>query len=486
MCRMLLNARDLESTRALACATLALVTTVLAPTRPALAELTVEQLRGAAVTDVGPYYQDLKDAIAAFGQDDYAAAFERLKSAKKLSPPLPPPEVMMARLYFDAQLEMPGNTLLEQSMRQDAEDPEPLVLLGERALAAGRLTEAAMMLGKAAPVVAQFRKNPNRRDDLEKRLNDASSLVAERFGDLAAAKKFLQALLKVDASNAAAMQRLGRVLFQLDEGREAYEQFKAAAAADPKAPPAEIAMAALFQNKTKGEEWLKHALERSGGDARTQLAIGNYRLRENRIDEARKHSDKALELDPTGLDTNLLAGMIARVEADYPKAEQHLGAAHLLSPADAGITNHLALVLIEMPDPDKQQRALQFAQLNAAGNPDALEPMTTLGWIYYRLDRRAEAERALSAAFKTATAKHGRVTSDMAYYLAVLAHESKRYPYAIKLLKDALDMDQPFAYRKPAQELLAELEKLNADEGEAAAASTTTPSTRTGGASGRR
>ena len=35
-------------------------------------------------------------------------------------------------------------------------------------------------------------------------------------------------------------------------------------------------------------------------------------------------------------------------------------------------------------------------------------------------------------------------------------------PYAIQLLKNALNSNEPFAYRKPAQELLAQLEKTAA------------------------
>jgi tetratricopeptide (TPR) repeat protein len=133
----------------------------------------------------------------------------------------------------------------------------------------------------------------------------------------------------------------------------------------------------------------------------------------------------------------------------------------LLSPADPTIINHLALALIELPDETSRGRARQFAELNARQHPNTIDCLASLGWINYRLNRRAEAERALMTAYKGAAATtDNKLTADMGYYLAVLSKDMGRVPAAINLLKTALDSNQPFAYRKPAQELLAQLEKL--------------------------
>ena len=45
----------------------------------------------------------------------------------------------------------------------------------------------------------------------------------------------------------------------------------------------------------------------------------------------------------------------------------------------------------------------------------------------------------------------------MAYYLAVLSKDAGNLPNAKQLLQDALSANQPFAYRKAAESLLAEL-----------------------------
>ena len=48
---------------------------------------------------------------------------------------------------------------------------------------------------------------------------------------------------------------------------------------------------------------------------------------------------------------------------------------------------------------------------------------------------------------------------DMAFYMANLAKDQGRTPDAVKFLKDAINTVQPFAYRKPAEAMLAQLAK---------------------------
>ncbi len=168
------------------------------------------------------------------------------------------------------------------------------------------------------------------------------------------------------------------------------------------------------------------------------------------------------------MDANLLAGMTARLQADYPTAVKHFEAAHLLSPADPLIVNNLALALIEMPDDLSHQRALQFAELNLRQNPNGIEQLSGYGWIAYRLGRRADADRALGAAYKASLAAHdNKISAEMNYYLAALHAASGNLANATSLLRTALNSTAPFAYRKPAQELLDKLKKLAAQNAEA-------------------
>ncbi len=55
------------------------VMVLIGATGRAQGELTVEALAAPSVSGVGPYYQDLEDAIKSFAGGDYNAAYERLQ-----------------------------------------------------------------------------------------------------------------------------------------------------------------------------------------------------------------------------------------------------------------------------------------------------------------------------------------------------------------------------------------------------------------------
>lgn len=433
---------------------------VLGAVSVARADLTVEKLVANATSGVGPYYQDVADAIREFNAKNYAAAFDHLEKAKKSTPRLAPAEVMMAALYLDANYPAGAVGMLEKAVQRLPQDPEPLVMLGEHALDEGRLTEAEILFARAGKLLESFTENPRRKQDVQLRALSGAASVDERKGNLKEAKAKLEALVKADTRVASAHEKLGRVLFALGEQKPAYAEFQAAAEADKKAMPAELAMAYLSTDKAAAENWLNFAIKKSGSDLRTQVGAAALLLKKNQPEAAKPYAEEALKLDPDGLESNLTAGLIARMMADYKAAETHLGKAHLAAPLHPQIINNLALVLIELPGDERHQAALQYAELGSKLNPNQVEAMTTLGWINYRLNRRREAERAFTAAMNTETGPAKTMTSEMAYYLANLAKEQGNVAEAIKMLKEALNTEAPFAYRKPAEEFLAQLLKL--------------------------
>jgi tetratricopeptide (TPR) repeat protein len=442
-------------------------------TAPARGELTVESLTAGAVSGVGPHMQDIEDAIRDFAAKDYARAMSHLESAKKTTPRLAPAEVMMAHLYFDGQQPSGGITMLEQVIKRQPTDPEAYVMLGERGVAEGRVTEAAAMFEKASGLLEKFSDNPRRKQLLQSRAYAGWAATDEAAGNYAEAQKKLEELLKVEPRSTVAHEKLARVLFKQGDQRRAYAEFQAAAEGNRNAMPAELAMAALTTDKAKSENWVNMAVKQNGKDLRTRLGAADFLLRNNQVEEAKIHADEALKLDPKGLETNLMVGIIARMLGDYKKAETHLETAHLLAPANAAITNHLAMVLIELPDEAEHRRALQFADLNVRQNPNSPELMAALGWVNYRLNRRVEAQRAFTMVLNSPPQPNSSMTNEMGYYMAHLAKERGKVSEAIRILKEALNNNQPFAYRKPAQEMLTELTKMERDPAAKAKAAST-------------
>jgi tetratricopeptide (TPR) repeat protein len=424
-------------------------------------EMTVEKLTGTAITGVGPYYQDVADAIRQFGAKNYAAAYEHLEAAKKSTPRLAPPEIMMATLHLDAEQPAQAIAFLERAILRVPQDPEAYLILAERALAEGRYSEAEFMFQRATKNVESYTDNPRRKQDIQVRALSGASSVDEARANAKDAKPKLESLIKLDPRNTGAYERLGRVLFALGDQKAAYAAFQSAAEMDKKLPPAELSMAYLFTDRPTVEKWLNFALNKGRQDLRTQLGAANYMLKHNQLDTAKTHAEEAVKLDPDGFDANATAGLVARAMADYPKARAYLEKAHLLAPTHTGVINNLALVLVETPN-EGRERALEFAELGTRQSGNSREAMSTLGWIYYRLNRRREAERAFSAAMTMPDGSTSKtMSSEMAYYLAHLAKEQGNIPEAIQMLKEALNTELPFAYRKPAEEFLAQLSKLD-------------------------
>ncbi len=435
----------------------ALILGLVAPLR---ADLTVEALVGNAITGVGPYYQDVYDAIRSFGNRDYKSALAQLEHAKKTVPRLPPPEVMMAQLFFDAKEAPGGIAMLEKAVSTAPEDPEAYVILAERAVSEGRFVEAEILLDKATKLVAAFGENPKRKQNLQQRSLAAWANLEEGRGNLKEARAKLEAWLQLDPRNAAGQERLGRVLFALEDPKAAYGAFRLAADNDKDMPGAEIAMAMLFKDPVNAEKWVKAALSKSPQDPRTHIGAARYFLKENQLDETKAQAQEAVKLAPDNMEANMVLGLTARLTGDFKLAETHLSKAHLMAPNNAVVTNALALTLLELPDDEQHQRAMQFAQQNAQLNPNSIEFVATHGWVAFRLNRRIEAERSFGLVFSSARGGTMNVNSDILYYLANFAKDRGNITEAMKMLKDSLAPNTPFAYRKQAQALYAQLAKI--------------------------
>jgi tetratricopeptide (TPR) repeat protein len=167
--------------------------------------------------------------------------------------------------------------------------------------------------------------------------------------------------------------------------------------------------------------------------------------------EGKAHAETAAKLDPESREAKLLQGLIARQLREYVQAEQYFQSLHHESPADMSASNQLALVLVEQADAPKQKRALQLALVNARLAPESAETLSTLGWIYQRLGRLEEAERALRAAVKD-----GDASAETNYYLAHVLIDRGRPDEARPLLSSAL-RSSGFLYRTEAQECLSRL-----------------------------
>jgi tetratricopeptide (TPR) repeat protein len=177
------------------------------------------------------------------------------------------------------------------------------------------------------------------------------------------------------------------------------------------------------------------------------------KLNPAQLKEALTHANEAVKLDPKSVDARVIRGVIQRSMKNYKAAEEDFEAVHSQSPGNSVAVNQLALTLVEKPDDDSQSRAVQFAEMNARQNPRNLEAGATLGWIYYKVGRRTDADKVFQAIFQTGTTN----SPDTMYYLASYLKDKGNTDEAKRLLNVAVQGDRFFAYRSQAEDLLKQL-----------------------------
>ena len=421
----------------------------LAPAEP----LEVDSLKTPAQPE--QVIPEVTQAVEKFKQQDFNGALELLKKAADEHADLPPAQVVMAQLFSQANQGNAVRVSLEQAVAEAPADPEAYVIIGDIAMAQGRVTEASLLYDKAQDLLAGFTKSPRRKAILDARNLSGLAAVAEARGNWETALERLTAWQKMEPKSAICLQRLGRAQFQLKKPREALELLREAAALDENVLTPEAQLARFyheFGDEKNAQIWFDHAIKVAPNNVRTRLVTAQWYLETNQFEKASQEAAAALKLDPKSLEAKLFSGVVALFLKDYKSAETNFEQAHLQSPGNFAASNNLALALIEQDDENKRRRALEYATANARQNPRATEALSTYGWVQYKLGNIDEADRVLQAAAGT-----GALSPDTAYYLAVVAAQKGRKEQAIQLLNAAIKATQPFSQRQEAQVLLKQL-----------------------------
>jgi tetratricopeptide (TPR) repeat protein len=403
--------------------------------------------------------EELDKANDSFTRGQYDQTLELLKQANKKHPILPPPRLMLARLFLiKGQLGL-ARSVLERGAAEYPDYPGAYTTFGNLALTEGRLTDASLHFEKAVSLAKAGQWTENQRRYFLVQSYGGLATVAEARENWPAAKAALSSWLEVEPMNGKAHQRLARALFNVNKYAEATEELKRAVKDDASLEPAAVTMGWFYTRKGdlgKAVEWMKYAVNSAPKDPRAHVGMASWLLQQGKPEDAKVYANAAAKLDSDSRDVKLLRGLIAQYLKDYAASERLFQAIYQESPEDFRASNQLVLALVEQPVDSKRSRALQLAEMNARLYPRSSEALGTLGWTYFRQRRLEEAERALRAAIAA-----GNSSADTAYYLARVIAERGQPEEAKQLLKSALSSRDNFMFRKEAQELLPQIRKKN-------------------------
>lgn len=421
-----------------------------ATARQGAAELTLDTLHLSARGEAGMV--ELKEAIATFREGKIDEALTRLKAAWEANKRLPPPPVMLARMFFATGAIVPGRQLLEQAAVAHPDAADVYLALGELALAEGRLTDAALQYEKAKALTVA---PPDGDGQASNAATSGLAAVAERREQWAEAERLLVVCAKTAPANALFKHRLARVQFEQQRYEDAAKSLAEAEQLDEQMESAALVIGRWHHaagHTADAARWMQTALEQSPNDPRTQVAAILWNLEVDQPEEARQHVERLAEVQPDAPEVLRLKGIVATFLRDFETAERCFQSLVTENPGDFAASNQLVLALIEQESTSKQRRAAQIAELNKRQYPTSPEAHATLGWVLYRLGQLETAERIFQPLLSGT-----QLSPDAAYYAARLLIDRGRTEEARAFLQGALDTAGNFRNRKPCQEMLASL-----------------------------
>ncbi len=173
------------------------IAAVLAVSRPAWAELTVESLTGTAVSGIGAYIQDVTDAISKFQNRDYAGAFANLEG-EEVDAPAGPARSDDGPALFRRQSAAGGHRHAGTSHSAHPQDPEMYIMLAERAVNERRITERIFCFKKRSNWWNCLPRIQTQAESSASRLHGRGG-VDEGRSDWTEARAKLDALIKLDS-----------------------------------------------------------------------------------------------------------------------------------------------------------------------------------------------------------------------------------------------------------------------------------------------
>jgi Tfp pilus assembly protein PilF len=441
-------------------------------------QVTVENLIGDAVSDIGNEFKDIETAITLFNRGLAGDALKLLEAAKEKDSRLAPAEVMMAKLWLSSKNGNAARASLENAVKNHPDDPEAFIAFGEIAFSQGRVSDAQALFEKGQSLGEEYARNQKRKRNLRIRCYSGLTAVAESRNQWPEAEAILGEWIKTDPDNTNPYQRLARAQ-AMQKTKEklfaAYETYHKLASVDKDVPIKEINMALMYEqlargDEEKGEEYhlvaknlMSKAEERAADDVDTRLAIAQWAIDAGYLDQAKRNVESALKLDKNSTQGQLLKGLIDRYQGDFASAEKIFREANYRTPGAFGPINNLALALAAQGDADKNKQALEFAQLatriyNDGKQATGREAAATLAWVLFKQGREAEAERGVIA-----VAKVGPVSTEANINMAEILVARNRVKDAYALLKNVLKNKRPFPQKDKAQKMLDQLVKRNPD-----------------------
>lgn len=397
----------------------------------------------------------MASAVEAFAAGNVEETTRILAEQRKANPLMPPPQLLLAGLYYGVGNTDAGLQTLEQAATKFPDYPGVYFAFARLAISQQRMTDAQALLEKAQRMLAGKKLNAVETEHFNVLLYETSIDIAMNNKQYDEARKTVDKLKAIRADDPKINLSQAELDFIDKNYKSSFALLQEFHKANPNSALPELVMAGWFQqqgNEAETQNWIRRAAESYPDNTSVQLSFANYALSIGDFPAANSAVKKVEDIAGEIGATVLLKAKMAFANEAYGMAEVHYEKLAKAQPASFDNSNMYALSLIESDSKEKQNLAISIAQRNFQQFPDNPIAQAAYGWVLLKAGESANAQTLLTRA-----ARSPQLAPEIAYFLATLMHQTGKSQQAKLILEPAMESKGLFLYRTAAAKLMNQI-----------------------------
>ncbi len=394
---------------------------------------------------------EFRTAIDLFAESKVDEAKAKLDEIKANHEEIPPGDYILGGMFMAVGNAQAGLQRLETAAKEFPDYPSIYLAFARMSITQGRFTDAF-----ALATVAQLRLDTGTWSQTQRELFRLGILdiqvdVEIKRQQWEATLEHLAELKQLKPENSRFSLLTAQVYFEQGEVDKSLENLRITKKLEEKRQQPEVTLADWFlikQDIDESRKWMEKAVADYPDDSSVFLNYSRWLLSNNELGKAAQAAQKAGELGADKYQTTFLRGQVAFTRRDYGVAEQHFSNLVQYKPADVEASNLYTLSLIESNAPEKKDRALQLASMNARMYPRNAAILSTLGWVLFKTGNVQQAQQVFQQ-----VANVRPMTPTTSFFLASFLAKNNDNETAKRFLDASLNNKGYFIYRSAAQEL---------------------------------
>jgi tetratricopeptide (TPR) repeat protein len=264
----------------------------------------------------------------------------------------------------------------------------------------------------------------------------------------------LRAALRGNPAHVGSNILMGRYLASKGQTGQAIISLEAALRVNPNIPSAQLVLARLYAESGRLPEALRLAQELQRVDPKAvepRILTGVVLVAQQNPRAALEAFEQALKINARSVEAHRGVGQAYQLLGQFDKAEEGYRRALSLDGNDVTSLNDLAWILLEVRK--KPEEALPLAVKAERLAPQLASVIDTLGWVHYRRQSYAEAEKLLARAVERAPSN-----AVIRFHLALAYAKLGRKNDAVSTLRRAAQLDSKLADRENITQMIKDLE----------------------------